>query len=1023
MKPQMQKSTDPNPELSACRARAGSGRNEASHGDNLAGFFEAQNRGSRWARFAPRTGAAGPSRGKLASVAVPMALAVLLAGGYSRTEETGQQNGPALAFLSPVSGHLYFEPEAVELEVRARPGSADATRRMRLSCSLTTLWGEKLKTQEVEIVPEQAEELAVSISFGQPGLGYYDVEALLLDGENVLHRAATSVGVVRSMLDRESSSSPLGICLYYHPELEAAARAGIRWARLDFPWPHCEWKEEGFEWVFFDGWVNEAKSLNVKIDAVLVQTPDWASQAPEDVPRGTQFTPKSLASYKDYAWTYPPKKMADWERFVTAVVERYRGRVQHWEMWNESDFIFWWGSYEEYAALLKAGHLAAKKADPKCQVLLAGPAWIHGLRVAGRVFDSPTWLQACLQDEGKRFVDVLNFHSYGDVPYLLGKVDEIRRIARAEKCEKPIWCTETGFNSGGSRHGELRQCEYLVKMVASLLAEGVPRVFWWEARDDPIQFYPTSGLFRADGSPKPSAVAVNALLSVLEDASFVQRALLENQVEAFFFARQDSNLAVLWRNGPPVTHAMHVGQTGPLRLIDITGSARTITPANGRIEVSVSTLPVFLEGLPRETLQVSRLAYFDKPVFTLLSGQPTRVPLNVVNVLEEPVEGRVRILAPKSWDVAPPEQLFELQKGETRALPFQVTAPPDSVPCFQPLRAVLDLSVESAGQVGSPVTARVIPPIAMTLEPLAEPLSPGRRLVLNLRNQMRRTIFGRVSVTPSAGWSLAETEIEYAPVEPFATTSVTYTVREVSAKPAEAEPEIEVTATGTGGEVAARRSLPLDFAVCRRARTPPRIDGNLPDWEGALPMHLGRIEQALLGQQPWDWKGPADLSGVVYTLWDENHFYLAARVTDDIAGKEDWGQETWQGDSFHFALDTGLDRGPFQDDNDYEFIAAPTPYGPVCWSWYTPEGRSHLPNEKVQIAIRSGGKNTLVYELAVPYSEIAKLKPVAGLRIGFAALLTDNDGFGRRGWLEWGSGLGGRKCPKDYAELHFTGQE
>ena len=39
--------------------------------------------------------------------------------------------------------------------------------------------------------------------------------------------------------------------------------------------------------------------------------------------------------------------------------------------------------------------------------------------------------------------------------------------------------------------------------------------------------------------------------------------------------------------------------------------------------------------------------------------------------------------------------------------------------------------------------------------------------------------------------------------------------------------------------------------------------------------------------------------------------------------------------------------------------------------------------------------------------------------IGFSLLVNDNDGQGRRGWMEWSSGIGNNKDPLLYGSIIF----
>ena len=924
----------------------------------------------------------------------------------------------ALTILIAEKGQLFFDKDPVAFTVQIG-SNKEYPKKLTLRCTLTDLWGAEAVRKVCEADLTQARTAKVPISFGRVPRGYYTLEAALLDDEKVITQSGTTLGVVAQIPSRSAASCPLGVCLYYHDELEPTARTGIKWVRLDFPWPHSEWEPDKYVWTVFDPWVKEATALDLSISAVLLQTPAWASSAPQGISLDSKFTPQSLSSYKDYYWTYPPKDMEDWREFVDTVLKRYHRLIKYWEIWNESDFIFWWGTYEQYAELLKVGYQAIKKVDPDAQVLIAGPAWIGGLRVADRVFDSPTWLKTCLQGDGKNCFDILNYHSYGDIGLLLGKVAQVRQIAAAEGCQKPVWCTETGSNSFGTPQGELRQCEFLVKACVSLLAAEVPRMFWWELRDDPIQFYPTSGLFRKDYSPKPSAVAANTLLSVIDGATFVQSIRRSNDVVEYYFSKDKTNIAVVWRDGLPANHSILIGTSKPVELIDIVGRRETLTPSGNRITFAVSRLPVFLIGVPELSREAPNLVTPELPVFNLFVGEPAPISLNVADVLDQPIEGRLRLRAPESWKIEPAERFFDLAPTNRQVLQYNALAPVDFEARFQKLTAETVVSKETLGEMSTPVLTKVLHPLSLRLQPLAGRIAAGTKLVLRIRNQTRRADMGTISARTSDGWTLATTEVEYPPVEPFKEEQVVLTVKDVKPGLRAEDMYITLSAAGLTGKTTVQRKLPLDFAVCTRTTLPVKVDGDLAEWQNALPMHLGSLEQASRGVHPLDWRGPEDLSVVLYTMWDDDNLYVAAKARDDILSCEVSGDDIWQGDSFQFALDTGNERGDWLDNNDYEFLMGLTRGGPYHWVAYAPEGKRRRDNPAVKLAIRRADPQNLLYEIAVPFAELAPFKPKPGTIIGFSALYVDNDGYGKRGWLSWFDGIGDKKCPKDYGDLVF----
>ena len=154
-------------------------------------------------------------------------------------------------------------------------------------------------------------------------------------------------------------------------------------------------------------------------------------------------------------------------------------------------------------------------------------------------------------------------------------------------------------------------------------------------------------------------------------------------------------------------------------------------------------------------------------------------------------------------------------------------------------------------------------------------------------------------------------------------------------------------------------------------------------------------------------------------MWDEDNFYLAGQITDNVISLSEPSSDIWMGDTLQFALDTGNERGQWQDNNDYEFVTGLTENGPLSWVWYAPEGQPRGELRDIKLAIQRPKQGGLTYEMAIPWSVLKPLQPKSGTVIGFSALCSDNDGFGKRGWIGWYGGIGERKSPKDYGTLTF----
>jgi len=124
------------------------------------------------------------------------------------------------------------------------------------------------------------------------------------------------------------------------------------------------------------------------------------------------------------------------------------------------------------------------------------------------------------------YEDAGNLH-YGtcdDPPGIDSPHQSTRRVhalLRASTQTKPIWTTETGYNSDTLRPCHLPDdiiAKYDPRTVTEHWNLGEPRIFFYQLADmprDPI--FGGMGLLHADGSPKPQFTALKSMIGLLED--------------------------------------------------------------------------------------------------------------------------------------------------------------------------------------------------------------------------------------------------------------------------------------------------------------------------------------------------------------------------------------------------------------------------------------------------------------------------------------------------------------------------
>jgi hypothetical protein len=267
--------------------------------------------------------------------------------------------------------------------------------------------------------------------------------------------------------------------------------------RMDFLWQDIEPEPGKFDFAKYDRIVELTEREGIELLGLLDYSTCW------DSPTGE--------------WNVPSEDTAAFVNFCVKVVERYKGRVKHWEVWNEPDFATYWknqDSLKTYCRMLRQVYAAVKKADPSCMVLNGGLT--YNLASVNNLYENG----------GIGCFDALNIHIFENPRYpapekkIDAYIKAVRRIMeRHGNGDKAIWVTEIGCpgvrkEDGarpcwmGENPGEQLQAEWVAKVYRTLLANpGVKKVFWAFFRDTQEHFndgVDHFGLVRNDLSAKPA---------------------------------------------------------------------------------------------------------------------------------------------------------------------------------------------------------------------------------------------------------------------------------------------------------------------------------------------------------------------------------------------------------------------------------------------------------------------------------------------------------------------------------------
>ncbi|MGN6128615.1 MAG: sugar-binding protein [Humibacter sp.] len=148
------------------------------------------------------------------------------------------------------------------------------------------------------------------------------------------------------------------------------------------------------------------------------------------------------------------------------------------------------------------------------------------------------------------------------------------------------------------------------------------------------------------------------------------------------------------------------------------------------------------------------------------------------------------------------------------------------------------------------------------------------------------------------------------------------------------------------------------------------------------------------------YNGPQDLSFDLWVTHDADKLYLTVAVTDDVQHATATADQIWQNDSLQFAVSSGT---PGEAQSWNEIGASLVGSDVDTWRWSGP-ATGPLPAGDAAI-VRSG--TTTTYTTGIAWTDLG-IDPTGNL-ISFSMLVNDNDGQGRKGYVEWGSGIGDAK--------------
>lgn len=341
-------------------------------------------------------------------------------------------------------------------------------------------------------IPNGNSEL--SIKTRTPKLNGTYAIVLKIDGKNIAYFDFAITPKVRapkgSLPIDLGYNGLLSACKYDAPEeyeMAFLADSGIAylrpWNTDPFAWQHIEPEEKKYQFHFADKYVEYALMHGLEVLPVLGgmffeypprvkshcnMQPKWLRAKSEIVPTIKCFQERGRKALK-----FP---MQDWERLITTVATRYKGKIKQYEIMNEPNSI--WQDFTTYLPYLKRANEILKSIDPENRVIGFSTSSDYGADISG-------FLATLLPMGAGKFSNAVSFHSYGslfeDSPKPADKlIDDFKLFLKKNGVVQPLWHSELFYlnpksNLGGGDHrkGPIFHAGYLIRRYVLDSANGI----------------------------------------------------------------------------------------------------------------------------------------------------------------------------------------------------------------------------------------------------------------------------------------------------------------------------------------------------------------------------------------------------------------------------------------------------------------------------------------------------------------------------------------------------------------------
>ncbi|MDD6763510.1 MAG: discoidin domain-containing protein [Clostridiales bacterium] len=698
---------------------------------------------------------------------------------------------------------------------------------------------------------------------------------------------------------------------------------------------------------------------------------------------------------------------------------------------NESDLIK--VDVNEFLNGMKSAYSLLKTTDSRnvlCDPVLGGTEagslkWFDDLYKAGNGIETKLNFDAVdVHFYCKTVDEQISGLPVGAPEILFKKIASVREVmARYGDEDKPIISTETGFHTADV-NGYMpkityeTQRDYIVRMYMIMISQGVWETWYYNFQDDgPRTDYHEHnwGLIDYYGVPKPAYYSYYNMYQQMRNAEYLGAvAGLSNPYYGYEFYDEMKNktISVVWAADgqfKTMQFAANSGHDETIEVIGCDGSFSVINTENGMGSVSIGSGPIYIysdKGIKPMSINTAFAARATEK--DTIRGKDVTFTLTR-KAMGKGASGRVDAVGmPEGWSIVGSNEF----NSEQNSIDIVIHVPEITSETTHEF----DLSVSTDNDMTIPIKVKVNVNPAISVRIVPEPVEFGKwdkwRLAAYCTNTTDVPVSGTLGVLASSGINISTLEMQKLDnIAPGQTVTVYF---DADAPGYEYGAAASFVLEVNGQKKAFDRKL--NFSACVNDGITPVMDGVISpgEWDNCQVIANDSSKFSA-------WKGEADLSFKVYRKWDDDNFYMAVDVTDDVFCQPYKDSDVWQGDNIQVALDTARVEGVGVSNTDYFEIGLSRNDNNqlMTWAWL-----ADLVTKKERVvssykgAVNRTADNHTIYEIAIPWAYLKETGKVSEYdMIGFSVAVNDNDGTGRKGYLMYMRGITDKKDANAFEDM------